>query len=101
MTYTLTQQGFELADLRRIWQQSVTIQVDDHLMQGVIQSRQTVEQVAAGDDTVYGVNTGFGLLAHVKIDKSELDTLQRNLVISHATGVGNPIDTDTTRLIMT
>lgn len=100
MTYRLTQQGFELADLRQIWQQPAQMDVDDRLLQGVIQSRQTVEQVAAGDETVYGVNTGFGLLANVKIEKSELDTLQRNLVISHATGVGNPIDTDTTRLIM-
>ncbi|MGJ8664482.1 MAG: histidine ammonia-lyase, partial [Marinicella sp.] len=63
-------------------------------------SRQTIEEVAASDATVYGVNTGFGLLANVKIAKNELDKLQRNLVISHAVGVGKPIDTDTTRLIM-
>ncbi|MCL4168452.1 UNVERIFIED_CONTAM: hypothetical protein GTU68_043334, partial [Idotea baltica] len=70
------------------------------MLQGVIQSRKTIETVAASDDTVYGVNTGFGLLANVQIAKDELDTLQRNLVISHATGVGKPIDTGTTRLIM-
>ncbi|MEZ5471884.1 MAG: histidine ammonia-lyase [Marinicella sp.] len=100
MTFTISSEGFTLKDLRDIWQQPVTIQVDDHMLQGVIRSRKTIEDVAASDETVYGVNTGFGLLANVKIAKEELDTLQRNLVISHATGVGKPIDTNTTRLIM-
>jgi len=97
---TISSQGFSLADLRGIWQAPIHIDVDDHMLQGVIRSRQTIEEVAASDRTVYGVNTGFGLLANVKIAKSELDTLQRNLVISHAVGVGKPIDTATTRLIM-
>ena len=100
MSFVITSQGFTLSDLRDIWQNPVHLSVDDHMLQGVIQSRTTIEQVAASDDTVYGVNTGFGLLAHVKIAKEELDTLQRNLVISHATGVGEPIDEGTTRLIM-
>ena len=100
LTFTINSDGFSLADLRRIWTQPLELQVDDHMMQGVIQSRQTIEEVAASNETVYGVNTGFGLLANVKIAKDELDTLQRNLVISHAVGVGEPIDADTTRLIM-
>ncbi|TDR22738.1 histidine ammonia-lyase [Marinicella litoralis] len=100
MSMTISSQGFTLADLRGIWQAPIHIDVDDHMLQGVIRSRQTIEEVAASDRTVYGVNTGFGLLANVKIAKDELDTLQRNLVISHAVGVGNPIDTNTTRLIM-
>lgn len=100
MSFTLTSEGFTLANLRGIWQAPIQMDVDDHMLQGVIRSRQTIEQVAASDKTVYGVNTGFGLLANVKIAKEELDTLQRNLVISHAVGVGKPIDTNTTRLIM-
>lgn len=100
MSITISSQGFSLADLRGIWQAPIQIDVDDHMLQGVIRSRQTIEAVAYSDQTVYGVNTGFGLLANVKIAKEELDTLQRNLVISHAVGVGKPIDTDTTRLIM-
>lgn len=100
MSFTISSQGFSLADLRGIWQAPIQIDVDDHMLQGVIRSRQTIEEVAASDATVYGVNTGFGLLANVKIAKNELDKLQRNLVISHAVGVGKPIDTDTTRLIM-
>jgi len=100
MSFTISNQGFTLSELRGIWQADIQIDVDDHMLQGVIRSRQTIEEVAASDKTVYGVNTGFGLLANVKIAKDELDTLQRNLVISHAVGVGKPIDIDTTRLIM-
>ncbi|WP_223787561.1 histidine ammonia-lyase [Marinicella meishanensis] len=100
MNFCITIQGFTLPDLRQIWQQPSQLSVDDHMLQGVIKSRHTIEQVAASDQTVYGVNTGFGLLANVQIAKEELDTLQRNLVISHAVGVGDPIDPDTTRLIM-
>ncbi len=100
MTFTISSEGFTLQNLRQIWQHPTGITVDDHMMQGVIRSRKTIEEVAASDETVYGVNTGFGLLANVKIAKDELDTLQRNLVISHATGIGKPIDTNTTRLIM-
>ncbi|MFC3195414.1 histidine ammonia-lyase [Marinicella sediminis] len=101
MSFVITSQGFTLCDLRAIWESAMHISVDDHMMQGVIHSRKTIEDVASSDETVYGVNTGFGLLANVKIAKEELDTLQRNLVISHATGVGEPIDERTTRLIMT
>jgi histidine ammonia-lyase len=96
----LTEAGFSLADLRRIWQQPVTLHIDDALWQRVRLARQAIENIADSGQTVYGVNTGFGLLASKKIPRQELDTLQRNLVISHATGVGNPVDTDTTRLCM-
>lgn len=100
MSFVISDAGFTLADLRHIWQNPVTLMLDSHILQGVIQSRQTVEDIANSGKTVYGINTGFGLLAQVKIEKAELDTLQRNLVISHATGIGEPIDAGTTRLIM-
>lgn len=100
MEFIITEKGFSLSDLRQIWQQPCTISIDDHMLQGVIKSRATIEKIAGSGKTVYGVNTGFGLLAKVKIDHDELDTLQRNLVISHATGIGKNISTNTVRLIM-
>lgn len=54
-------------------------------------SRAVVERLAAGDAPVYGVNTGVGLLADVRIEASDLDQLQRNVVRSHAAGVGDPL----------
>jgi len=54
-------------------------------------SRELVDRVAAGDTPAYGINTGFGTLAEVRIDKKDLRELQRNLILSHAAGVGTPL----------
>ena len=51
-------------------------------------------------EPVYGINTGFGKLASVRIGPGDLATLQRNIVLSHAAGVGEPMSTATTRLMM-
>ena len=53
-------------------------------------SRAVVDRLAAGDDPIYAVNTGVGLLAGVRIPREQLDQLQRNVVRSHAAGVGEP-----------
>jgi histidine ammonia-lyase len=63
-------------------------------------SRQVVETVLSRDDVVYGVNTGFGKLADVRIPASELGVLQLNLVRSHACGVGPPLSPEETRALM-
>ena len=52
------------------------------------------------DTTIYGVNTGFGNLSNISINKSDQKLLQKNLVRSHASGVGNPIDIGTVRVIL-
>lgn len=63
-------------------------------------SRAVVERAAAGSAAVYGVNTGFGSLARVRIDRDLLHQLQRNLVRSHASGVGTPLPIRTVRAMM-
>ncbi|MBV9993084.1 MAG: histidine ammonia-lyase [Alphaproteobacteria bacterium] len=59
-----------------------------------------IADIVSRGETVYGVNTGFGLLANKSIDKGDLDALQRNLVLSHACGVGPLLDDDVVRLIL-
>ncbi|MGE0813030.1 MAG: histidine ammonia-lyase [Vicinamibacterales bacterium] len=59
-----------------------------------------IDGVVASGAPVYGVNTGFGKLASVRIDDHDLLTLQRNLVLSHASGVGDPLPVPVTRLMM-
>src|SRR5262249_60117237 len=54
----------------------------------------------AGAPAVYGVNTGFGALAEVRISPGEIAALQKNLVRSHAAGVGAPLPTDAVRAMM-
>ena len=63
-------------------------------------SRAIVERLASGDAAVYGVNTGVGLLADVRIPAADLDELQRNVVRSHAAGVGEPMARAEVRAMM-
>ena len=59
-----------------------------------------IDAVVAAGAPVYGVNTGFGKLASVRIDAHDLTTLQRNIVLSHCVGVGEPLPVPVTRLMM-
>ena len=63
-------------------------------------SAAAVERIVARGEPVYGINTGFGKLANVRIERADLAKLQRNIVLSHAAGVGEPAPVATTRLMM-
>jgi histidine ammonia-lyase len=63
-------------------------------------SADAVQRILARGEPVYGVNTGFGKLASVRIAAGDLETLQRNIVLSHAAGVGEPMPIAITRLMM-
>ena len=63
-------------------------------------SAAVIAATAKGNEAVYGVNTGFGKLANVRIPAADTDRLQRNLILSHCAGVGDPLDRDTVRLVM-
>jgi histidine ammonia-lyase len=72
-------------------------------MAAMQRSRAVVDEVVAGGDrapAVYGVNTGFGALAEVRISAAQVVQLQKNLVRSHAAGVGDPLPRDTTRAMI-
>src|SRR5215469_16118456 len=63
-------------------------------------SREPVERMAEADAPIYGVNTGVGLLADIRIPREDLDALQLNVVRSHAVGVGRPLDRAVVRAMM-
>jgi histidine ammonia-lyase len=63
-------------------------------------SAAVIHAAAQGDTPVYGVNTGFGKLASVRIAPEDTETLQRNLIVSHCCGVGEPLEPPTVRLMM-
>jgi histidine ammonia-lyase len=67
---------------------------------GIAASAAAVERIVAKGDPVYGVNTGFGKLASIRISPADLETLQRNIVLSHAAGVGETTPTPIVRLMM-
>jgi histidine ammonia-lyase len=63
-------------------------------------SREYVEKLIDNKEVIYGITTGFGRFSDVMIDESEIKKLQRNLIISHSCGVGNPLTEETVRGIM-
>lgn len=81
------------------WNQSPVV-LDRSCKAAVEQAAQRVAAAAMGDQPVYGVNTGFGKLASLKIDPGDTEQLQRNLILSHCCGVGEPVSRDITRLLM-
>jgi histidine ammonia-lyase len=66
----------------------------------VTRSAEIVEAIISKGESVYGINTGFGKLANVRISDADLVTLQRNIVLSHAAGVGEPLPVPVVRLMM-
>ncbi|MCP5090675.1 MAG: histidine ammonia-lyase [Gammaproteobacteria bacterium] len=89
-----------LTDLRAAWHDGATVSLGDNARRRIAEAHEFVDEVVAHGDQVYGVNTGFGQLAQVRISDDELVHLQENLVRSHAVGVGEDLDDDIVRLIM-
>lgn len=74
--------------------------IDETAIDKVNESRRRLEKMAYSSKVVYGVNTGFGLMCDVQISTAEMTKLQENLLISHAVGVGNPIDRELSKIMM-
>src|SRR3990167_4821002 len=89
-----------LAQLRQVHQGALTVSLDESAAAAIEASVACVEQILAENRTAYGINTGFGLLASTRIASEDLENLQRSLVLSHAAGVGQPLDDGLVRLIM-
>lgn len=66
----------------------------------VAESRAVIDEYATGDEPVYGINTGFGSLSRKRIDAADVREVQRNLIRSHAAGVGRPMPVPVVRAIM-
>ena len=100
MNLTINNQLITLSELRRAWLEPVAVGLGDDARRRIAESNELVDDIVAHGDTVYGVNTGFGQLASVRIGDEDLAQLQENLVRSHAVGVGEDLDDDVVRLIM-
>ena len=100
-TLTLTPGAATLADLERVYREGLAVRLDESCRPAMIEAQARIEAAALGDAAVYGVNTGFGKLASVKIEAKDTATLQRNLILSHCCGVGAAIPREHARLMMT
>ena len=88
-TETLVPGAASLAQWRAIYR-GAPIRLDPACAGAVADSAATVALILEKDEPVYGINTGFGKLASVRIGTGDLATLQRNIVLSHAAGTGAP-----------
>ena len=95
----LTPGEVSLADWRAIYL-GAGVSLDPATEPRVAASAAAVERILAKGAPVYGINTGFGKLASVRIESGDLERLQRNLVLSHAAGVGEPTPVAIVRLMM-
>lgn len=89
-----------LEDVQEVAVQGRSVGLSAGAQQQVQQTRALVERKAHEDIPVYGVNTGFGSLAEIKIPSHEVEALQRNLILSHAAGVGRSLPRAATRAMM-
>ncbi len=100
MSIILTPGAASLAQLETIWRTGTPARLTDDARPAINAAAEMVALAAAGDVAVYGVNTGFGKLASVRIAPGDTAQLQRNLILSHSCGVGEALDIPTTRLMM-
>lgn len=89
-----------LSDIRDVAERNRHVTLSPVALERVAKARALVDRIAAGDEPAYGINTGFGTLAEVRIQKSDLQQLQRNLIVSHAAGVGQPLSIPEARALL-
>ena len=99
-TLTLTPGAVTLDHLAQIYWSEAAVRLDPACHPDIERAHARIARAVAGTDAVYGVNTGFGKLASVKIASEDTAALQRNLILSHCCGVGPAIPRRIARLLM-
>ncbi|AVY95014.1 histidine ammonia-lyase [Microvirgula curvata] len=97
---TLTPGALTLAQLRLVDRDAPPLELDPAAAAAIDACADTVARIAARGAPAYGINTGFGRLASTHIPHDQLELLQRNLVLSHAVGVGEPMPAPVVRLMI-
>jgi len=97
---TLDGRSLSIADVVAVARRNAPVVIDGRALEAVKQSRQAVEAAVERGQTMYGVNTGFGKLAHVRIRPEQARQLQLNLIRSHASGIGEPLPLEAVRAMM-
>ncbi|HNP36867.1 MAG TPA: histidine ammonia-lyase [Woeseiaceae bacterium] len=100
MKLVIENQLVTLKVLRQAWLEPVEVEISADARRRIAEANELVNEVVAGGKQVYGVNTGFGQLASVRINNHELAHLQENLVRSHSVGVGRDLGDEIVRLVM-
>ncbi|MCM2294113.1 histidine ammonia-lyase [Allorhizobium sp. BGMRC 0089] len=100
MTIVLKPGHVTLAELETMYWTGEPARLDPAFHPGIEKAAARIAAIAAGNEPVYGINTGFGKLASIRIDAADVARLQHNLILSHCCGVGAPLDENIVRLIL-
>ncbi|MDR1445269.1 MAG: histidine ammonia-lyase [Treponema sp.] len=100
MQISINSETLNLAQLREVYRSPAEVKIGADVEEAMRKSADCVNKVIEKNAVVYGINTGFGHLANKRIDAKDLLLLQRSLVLSHASGVGEPVEDPLVRLIM-
>ena len=91
MSLNITPGKVSLTDLSQIYWKNQAVALSREAKQVVEKSAAFVQKIANADDPIYGINTGFGKLSGIRIPAGQTDLIQRNLILSHCCGVGEPL----------
>lgn len=99
-SFVLNPGQMTLTELRAIWHSPVPLALPVAAQAVMETAAATVQRIVEKGDAAYGINTGFGKLAKTRIPDEQLELLQRNLILSHSVGTGEPMSDATVRLVM-
>ncbi|HDF0791766.1 TPA: histidine ammonia-lyase [Staphylococcus aureus] len=100
MTLYLDGETLTIEGIKSFLQQQSKIEIIDDALERVKKSRAVVERIIENEETVYGITTGFGLFSDVRIDPTQYNELQVNLIRSHACGLGEPFSKEVALVMM-
>jgi histidine ammonia-lyase len=98
---TVNESGMTMADVLAIARDEATVRLSDSALAAMTASRSHIDALVASSTPVYGVSTGFGALANRYVSVEQRAQLQRSLIRSHAAGVGEPVEREVVRALMT
>ncbi|CCH32921.1 histidine ammonia-lyase [Actinosynnema sp. NPDC047251] len=98
--HTITREDYSIDALVEIVRERPELRLADDVVADIAAGRKFVDELSRRGEHVYGVNTGFGSLCETRIDSAEVEELQRNHVLSHACGVGEPVPEAVSRLVL-
>ncbi|MBT9176881.1 MAG: Histidine ammonia-lyase [Firmicutes bacterium] len=100
MNVTISGNSLTLGEIRAVSRDRAHVSLGPATPERIDAARQLVEALVSEGRPVYGITTGFGKFAEVSISREQTAALQRNLIVSHACGVGHPLPTETVRALM-
>lgn len=98
--FTINNQPISIEDLVSIARNHIPVSLSETTKKRIISTRKIVDNAVANNEVLYGITTGFGAFKNTTINKSQTEKLQENLILSHATGVGNFLPTEVVRGII-